>query len=199
MDIGVDVDGVLANFQEGIIQKAKRENLKFYDHWTQWREWAPKYKEEFDRLFEMTEDDWQFWLGLELYDHASQVRWGERRGWLPFEPEMYVSARPKAPKGATKEWLLRNNFPEAEVHIVESGEDKLKHIRGLDIYIDDKISTILHIQENWTKENDLPVPVIFTMPWNDNAASDDASGVFYRINHFTDLKRVDSFKELYTG
>lgn len=201
LSIGLDIDGVLCNFQRGMIQRAKERDIDFYDHWTQWRGWDTDYPENFKVLFESVKDDWEFWYNLPPYEHASRYEKvvGEvkfKKGWLPFKPEVYVSHRNYAPDGVTKGWLDGYEFPEAPVHIVEENGDKLEHIRGCDLFIDDRIDTVRKIMEAWERNNDVPVPILFSMPWNVPTSDDDASDIMHRAYQLTDITQTDSITEL---
>jgi hypothetical protein len=185
-DIGIDIDGVICNFQSSIIQRAEEVGVEFYDHWTQWKSWQTDYPENFEKIFKTTKDDWDFWYNLTPYDHASK----NGDGWLPFEPKKYVSSRPFAPDGVTEAWLEKYNFPEAEVIVVNSWEEKKEEVEDLDVYIDDKISTILSLQSNDPNFpiQEYPIPVLFSMPWNDYGS--DAEGIdeiACRFDNLTDM------------
>jgi hypothetical protein len=186
-DIGIDIDGVICNFQSGLIERAEEMGLEFYDHWTQWKSWETDYPENFEKVLRTTKDDSGFWYRLRPFDHAQK---GED-GWLPFTPKKYVTSRPLAPEGITEEWLFEKyNFPECEVHVVDSWEEKREVVDDLDAYIDDKILTILSLQTGDEKYpiQEHPVPILFSMPWNDYGSdADRVEDIAIRFDNLTDM------------
>jgi uncharacterized HAD superfamily protein len=104
----------------------------------------------------------------------------------------YVTARSQAPNGATQKWIFRHGFPAARVYRVDKSEEKLPVLRqeNVDIFVEDKISTVKMLQEEWGPENDVPYPVLITTAQNSPRSKDDASEVWTRIDYLTELKEI---------
>lgn len=127
--IGLDVDEVVCGFVQAY---CKRFNLEIPSHWNL----DPMFKERMEEL----EHDKDFWLSLEPLIKPEE---------LPFEPAAYITARPINNEW-TIEWLHKNGFPIAPVITTTSIENKLGHIRELqlDFFIDDNYSTYAHLNKN---------------------------------------------------
>jgi len=152
MKIGIDIDGVLANFSRGVIEESHKFGLheKFPECWTHSTHWYFQITEEDgglegakERFNIVMKDNWlnpEFWLGLKPMPNSMP---------LPFTPDCYVTAR-SISSDVTRKWLARYYFPEAPVISVERAEEKLEHILelGLDIFIDDYYPTVRTLREN---------------------------------------------------
>jgi hypothetical protein len=137
MKIGLDVDGVLANFPRGVIERARLMGLSHHfpkcchdiSHWNM-----------SDKLGEVMKDAWtdpSFWLGLKPLAYSLP---------LDFSPECYITSRPIA-DSVTEEWLNLWRFPAAPVVTVKQASEKLQHIqeRELDLFVDDYYETVIQL------------------------------------------------------
>lgn len=135
--IALDVDGVLANFNHGFIEHAKRKGYgeHFPNSPDEITEWYYAERDYIDHLFGMIAKDIKFWLGLPRYPDTPIP--------LPFTPVAYVTARP-IPSIITLDWLIKQGLPKAPVFTVKEGEEKLQVLKGIDspIFVDDKMETI---------------------------------------------------------
>jgi hypothetical protein len=130
--IGLDVDGVLANFPMGVIDRARTLGLSAtfptccheVDHW----DMSPAFKQ-------VMRDAWLdigFWLKLKPLPTN-----------VEFQPDCYITSRP-IDSWVTEQWLGIHGFPKAPVITVPTFSDKLQHVvdRGLDIFVDDYFATV---------------------------------------------------------
>lgn len=151
----VDIDGVLANFVGGILQKCRRMGFPEDDlvpHWTHWNGWDPIAEEAFSAAWSAIEDDLSWWTGLEPYGDA----------YIDASVNAYVTARP-IPSSASKQWLEAHGFPPAPVRTVGPGNSKKEALRsvGADVFIDDKT-------ENARAADEVAgvTGVLLSRPWN---------------------------------
>lgn len=131
----LDVDGVCLHFDKKFIEVCKNQNIllntgKIWNFFDQNRR-------SYD-IFNNLKDD--FWLELERHPKSLD---------LNSVPSAYISHR-SCPEEVTRQSLLRNGFPDAPVIHVKYTEDKLKVFKNLnlDIFIDDRASTVLYFLEN---------------------------------------------------
>jgi uncharacterized HAD superfamily protein len=120
--IGLDIDGVLADFV-GHLMKISGNEGHIPQHWND-----PIIRDEFDKV----KHDSSFWLTMPTLIDRSEIT---------FEPHCYITARSIAP-AITQEWLDRNKFPKATLYCVNEGESKVEMAKksGIDIFIDDSFS-----------------------------------------------------------
>ena len=139
MKIGLDIDGVLANFVQGFIDRAVYRGLgeSFPKHWTDWKEHKVGDKDHFDRIWAEVVDEDQFWLFL-----APLVKPAD----IVVPVDLYVTARPR-PSRVTELWLEAHKFPKAPVITVPYGSDKTPTLtdEGIDLYVDDNVMNYQHI------------------------------------------------------
>jgi hypothetical protein len=133
MKIGLDIDGVLCNFVQGILDIGQSRGLSHFpkswdvvDHWLICDGFVEVMKE-----VNMTAE---FWLKLKPLPYSLP---------LDFTPDCYITARP-IESWVTQQWLDYWRFPKADLITVANPVDKLAHIqeRQLDIFIDDHYETI---------------------------------------------------------
>jgi 5'(3')-deoxyribonucleotidase len=189
-NIAFDVDGVLAGFQSAVIRKARQMGLDFYDHYSQWDAWEvhTKYDEEFGQIISEIDQSYEFWFeGMDPLPEAH----------IPYDVEAYVSARRGVPTGLTENWLKWHDFPEAPVHITDSGEEKVGVLRDktdADVFVDDKVSTIEALQEHCTRENDVPYPILFNQPHNSTYSREETHRVWTRAYYLPEVPRVATMR-----
>lgn len=144
MTPAIDIDGVLANFQQHFINKAHEIGYDgFPKHWTQWEDWhIPEMQDEFNTVFEAIENDSNWWLDIPPYDDAH----------LTCAPAMYLTARPIASM-YSKVWLNKCGFPDAPVKTVETSSQKpgVMEKHGIDVLLDDRPKTF-HLINNSDKD-----------------------------------------------
>lgn len=130
MKVGLDIDGVLADFNNHIFYYLKIEDKQDP------KEWDDKRIVE---NFHKVEGDINFWLSMPSLIQPKI---------LDFIPVIYVTARPIANE-ISKKWLTIKGFPEAEVITVGYNNSKVEALKGkVDWFVDDA----LHNYEELTKE-----------------------------------------------
>lgn len=133
--VGLDVDGTLLEFGQAFIDKCKLQDveLKIGKIWNFFDEDIRSYD-----IFKNLNTD--FWLNLQRIDASTD---------LNIIPTAYISHR-SCPEKVTRKCLINNGFPKAPVIHVANTEDKIKVIKqlGIDIFVDDRASTILYCLEN---------------------------------------------------
>lgn len=129
--IGLDIDDVLADF---IPAWCLRHNKELPTSWLFDRDILQKF-EEMRATGEL--DD--FYLGLEMKTKPEDI---------PFEPVVYVTARPVASE-ITAAWLDRHGYPAAPVCTVGVGQSKADCLRehNVDIFIDDSFPNFKALNE----------------------------------------------------
>lgn len=134
--VGLDVDGVLADFSPAYLQKAEELNmLKFPQD--KMHHWETLYNDE--HLWKDICSSKDFWLNLNCI---------ERQQDLTFHPNAYVTSR-SIPKEWTEEWLMKHNYPAAPVHTIPRNANKVQTLKdiGIDLFVDDKFENYLQINK----------------------------------------------------
>jgi len=146
LNIGLDVDGVLADFTRAwhaVYPDAPAIPDKYnYD---------PHMGKRFKAMKEAgTLDD--FFLGLNPLIHPANI---------PFEPKGYVTARPVDTQ-ITELWLKKNGFPMSPVITVPWGTNKVEAMKklGIEIFIDDFYGNFVELNEGGVKT------YLYSAPWN---------------------------------
>lgn len=133
MRIGLDIDGVLANFVQGILDIGHERGLShFPKSWLDVDTWF--ICDGFVDVMKEHSYSADFWLGLKPLPYSLP---------LDFTPDCYITARP-IQSSVTQEWLDKYGFPKALLITVDNPQDKLAHIkeRNLDLFVDDHYETI---------------------------------------------------------
>ena len=151
-NIGLDIDGVLANFTKGVARVCEEKGVYFNEE-TQ-RSW--NFKEEQKKAIKDIWTDHDFWLSLEPMVDPSTIR---------YEPICYITHRP-IPSEISQEWLDIHNFPNRPVYTVNGSKvEKIKE-QDLDIFIDDAYHNYIDI-ENARKRKELKtICYLMSRPWN---------------------------------
>lgn len=117
--IGLDIDGVLANFSGHLLELvgASEHTPR---HWND-----PIIRAGFDKI----KGDKDFWLSIPPLIHGDE---------LHFEPACYITARSIGAE-ISKQWLDKYGFPTAPVYALGTGESKVAVAKeaNLDLFIDD--------------------------------------------------------------
>lgn len=129
MRIGLDIDGVLAEFSAHFLKYMNFENQEPATDWDD-----PRFRDHFHEVAKNEE----FWLSMpRLIDPKT----------LNFTPVIYVTARPISNEISTM-WLLQNGFPDAPVVTVGEGGSKVEALRGkVDIFVDDGYHNYVELNE----------------------------------------------------
>lgn len=117
--IGLDIDGVLADFIPHILKYAGLENHKV-THWNDpiIRKYFPEVKNNSD-----------FWEGIPTLCSREDIH---------FEPHCYITARSISSE-VTQAWLDKHHFPVAPLYCVGVGESKVEIAKhsGITHFVDD--------------------------------------------------------------
>lgn len=127
MKIGLDVDGVLANFELAMAKEFKRPHITSYGWDVQW----------ITDLIHKVEENEEFWENLPIISHPESIT---------FDFDYYITAVPPKMKGARERWLKKNGFPDKPVIVSDTKLITMREL-GVDVLIDDKYSTMKEVQE----------------------------------------------------
>lgn len=126
MKVGLDVDGVLANFELGMAKLFSKPHVTSYGWDTQW----------ITDLIHKVEDDEDFWENLPLISHPEEIT---------FDFDYYITAIPPKMKDAREKWLKKNGFPDKPVIVSDKKLETMREL-GVEVLIDDKLTTIIEVQ-----------------------------------------------------
>lgn len=131
--IALDMDGVLRDFSGAMCRLAVQVSARrFPYHWSYVNTWGMG--DDFDMLFGIIKNDYEWWLGLELLPGTLPI---------PFKVDCYITHSP-VPDWVNKAWLKLNGLPDAEVIQVKLTPDKITvcQQRGVTVLVDDKPETV---------------------------------------------------------
>jgi uncharacterized HAD superfamily protein len=167
MKIGLDIDGVVANFQQAMIDRLRGTEFEVFmpKHWTDWTTYDNGDKEAFLRAFGTIETDPNFWLSIPKYGDAV----------FNFTPSVYITKRPIS-SFVTKAWLRSVGLPWAPVVTVTRTEEKLDWIRNINatllngpmVFVEDFADTAVMLNKAGIK------CFLLNRPWN---LDEEAPGV----------------------
>jgi hypothetical protein len=144
--IGLDIDGVLADFSGSwstlYPEIQAQPNSWFFDR---------KISERFNIMRENGELD-EFYLNLKPLINPEE---------LPFEPCCYITSRPVDSK-ITEQWLDKNNFPCKPVISVDIRKSKVEVAKeqGIEFFIDDSYENFVDLNNNGI------FTYLYTTSWN---------------------------------
>lgn len=144
--IGIDIDGVIADFT-GAWHKIYPEINAAPNSWYLDR----KVKQRFEKMRNDGVLD-EFYLNIEPLMKPSDI---------PFEPHCYITSRPVT-KEITEQWLDKHGFPAKPVYSIDVRLSKVELAKeaGVEIFIDDSY-------ENFVDLNNHGVfTYLYTAPWN---------------------------------
>jgi len=176
--IGLDVDGVLCNFPEGLIAMAAECGLadRFPASWKDVDHYfiaSGGDAAAFNQVFAGIKHSTEFWLKLKPLPYCAP---------LDFVPDCYITSRP-VDTWITEQWLWLWRFPRAPVFTVRDHKDKLIHIldRKLDLFVDDYYPTVEYLLENGANA------VLYAAPYQRGHAVDHLP----TISHLSQVKSYD--------
>lgn len=128
--IALDIDGVLADFNEAVKSKYGISNDP--------TAWYYSYKFN-SAMWEELKNDKDFWVNqVKPYFDGTE---------LPFEPVCYITHR-SVPKEWCEEWLEINHFPCVPVHVVNGSKLEVFKTVNVDIFVDDKYDNFVELNNN---------------------------------------------------
>lgn len=132
---GLDIDGVCLNFSARFIEVCAEKGIYLNVDKT-WNFFDQDIR-CYDVFKGLTSD---FWLSLKRDEQSLD---------LNFTPTAYISHR-SCPTEVTRQSLLQVGFPDAPVFHVHHTDDKVKIAKdlALDVFVDDRASTVLYFLEN---------------------------------------------------
>lgn len=145
-NIGLDIDGVLADFATAWSNKfpeiSATPNSWYFD-----RKIGARFKGMAKRG---TLDD--FYLSIPALIESID---------LPFDPCCYITSRPVSTE-VTEEWLQRNGFPAKPVYTVDVRKSKVEIAKSanVEIFIDDSYENFVELNNNGV------FTYLYTAPWN---------------------------------
>lgn len=146
--IGIDIDGVLADFS-GAWNKQYDDTLTNPNNWFFDRKINKRFA---DMKSDGTLDT--FYLNIEPLILSKE---------LPFVPDCYITSRPVSNE-ITEQWLDKHGFPAVPVYTVETCTSKAQMAKecGIEIFIDDSF-------ENFVDLNKAGIfTYLYSAPWNIN-------------------------------
>ena len=144
--IGLDIDGVLADFSSSWSELypdvQATPNSWFFDR---------KISKRFDIMRENGELD-NFYLNLDSLINPKE---------LPFEPCCYITSRPVS-STISEQWLDKNHFPCKPVISIDIRKSKVEVAKeqGIEFFIDDSYENFVELNNNGI------FTYLFTTPWN---------------------------------
>lgn len=123
MRIGLDIDGVLADFNNGYLKRFK----KWPNH-----DWAITRNVE-----HILSKEREFWINLDVINYPD------------FKPRLYCSARVNN-KRWTKQFLKENDFPNSPLYQIPGYKlSKAKTLKGrVDVFIEDSLKNFIDLNLN---------------------------------------------------
>lgn len=128
--IGLDIDGVLADFTGHITKLIGREGHQ-PTHWND-----PMIRDAFPTV----KDDPEFWINIPILTKPVDI---------PFEPHCYITAR-SIDCSVTQNWLNINGFPKAPLYCVGVDQSKVEAAKksGVEIFVDDNFDNFVELTNN---------------------------------------------------
>lgn len=122
MRIGLDIDGVIADFENHFYYYL---DIKDTTPATDWND--PRIRENFHKI----KDDKFFWIYMPTLVDADSIN---------FEIDCFVTARDIS-SSITKRWLLNNGFPNVPLYSVGFNNSKVSVLKekGVDLFLDDAL------------------------------------------------------------
>ena len=138
--IGLDIDGVAANFVQAMIDIGKRSGWKMPESWEHYLQWDSA---EFRSVWPFVKNDTAFWMNIGPHQDTHET--------LVFQPTCYITNRhyPSVEEASDDAfaWLLLNDFPVAQVYAVEGSKAQIAKEMKLDLFVDDAPHVLTDMRE----------------------------------------------------
>lgn len=170
--IGIDIDGVLANFNHSFREfihehtdvRLPEITDTYPDAWD-YHKRAGVMKQDDSKLWKLINDSQTFWKNIPAYSDATLfLEWA---AWLPSEVDVYfITSRPgKTAKAQSEAWLQKNGWG-YDFHptvLISSKKGECASALELTHFIDDKNENVLDVYHNGPRSCAL---VMLARPWN---------------------------------
>ena len=133
MKIGLDIDGVLADFGTHFLEYLDYEDKSPPKEWDD-----PRFRSGFKKI----KDDPVFWTTIPTLINPSEIN---------FKLSCYCTARPFLMTIITMEWLWKNGFPYAPLINVGFNGKKSKRLKSIDLFLDDGLHNYKDLNNNGIK------------------------------------------------
>lgn len=174
--LGIDIDGVLANFNHSFREfvhehtdvRLPEITDTYPDAWD-YHKRAGVMRKDDDRLWDMINDSPTFWKNIPAYPDAfAFLEWA---AWLPSEVDIYfVTSRPgRTAKAQTEAWLVNNGwgYDCPPTVIISSEKGEVASALNLTHFIDDKNENIRNLLAHGPVDCDI---YMLARPWNQKQA-----------------------------
>jgi hypothetical protein len=146
LNIGLDVDGPLANFSSHFIARARALGLgeRFPSCSEEIKQWMFCSQEDYNTVWDTVKNDEQFWLTIPPVVVSQEFFKNDSC----FKPAAYVTHRPVR-SNVTARWLNLNGFPPATVISVSDPVNKLLQLRmsKVNLFVDDRVDTVRNLRD----------------------------------------------------
>ena len=181
MQVGLDVDGVMYQFQKTalyMLNSMKGYDLKLED-WDRWN-WPKEV---------VANNDWQ-WLwtggvkdGLFRYGHLYKGTIEGVRALAGIGDVVIITSRPSNAIQDTLDWISYLKLPFTETHILSAGKPKSQV--KCDIYVDDKPENIDDFLANTAGH-----PLLWDRPWNQGVNPSYRIAPYDRVSSWAEVLAV---------
>lgn len=168
MKIGVDMDGVVADFVGAFSRLSAAMHAKPLPPATRWDWWDDALTpEEFDKSWQWIRQNPQFWETLHpTQDFILAGRQVILESHSQKDDVYFITSRHgHGVQYHTTEWLIRHGIPRPHVIMAPDAVAKARVAKalGLDVFVDDKPENVTAVAPH------VPVTRLFSQPWNQDA------------------------------
>lgn len=168
--IGVDVDGVLAQFTRAYAQLIKTRTMKVIPEDAHTWNWARAHgitKQEEDDAWKWIKANGWWWGTFDPYDTAELAPL--LRAWEHATDLYFITSRPGAGVQRTTALWIREHFAVGNPHVLiaQRPSDKADIVTGLGLthFVDDKAETVVEVMDAYPR----CATRLLTRPWNEEA------------------------------
>ena len=145
MNIGLDIDGVLYPWHEGVWQKLKTEGYIDSNFDTFWnKEWIDMRDNRSTLFMNLVNDPMMYSSHAPYYGTRELLKTFDEAGHKLF----YVSQRPRHLEFTTKAWVTHEKLPQEDnVFVVETSKRDAVIVNQIDLFVDDAPRHVEELQE----------------------------------------------------